>query len=86
MFHPFQDALRHGLPGDEGWDVIVGMHRDGLIRAARWDGAKERPYNEWPDADFRDSTKSGDGQTVRVTILLPGIERFEAMPKDKIGF
>ena len=86
-FNPFHDAMKHGLPGDEGWDVIIEMHRSGLIDAARWDGTRERSYQDWAsDADFRDSTKSEDRQYVRVKILLPGIELFESMPKGKLGF
>ena len=86
-FDPFSDAITHGLPGHEGWDVIIDMHKNGLVDAARWDGAGERSYQDWAsDADFRDSTKSEDRLHVRVKITLRGTELFESMPKGKLGF
>jgi hypothetical protein len=56
-----------------------------LISLVVWDGERERPYNDWPDADSFFFNRT-DGGYVRIRLLIAGGELLSKLPKTPIGF
>ena len=73
------------IPEGHVREELIGLARKGFISLVAWDGTRERPYNEWPDADslFANTT---DGGYVRIRLLSTGGEFLASLPKSSIGF
>lgn len=73
------------IPESHVREELLRLAKHGLINLVAWDGTRERPYNEWPDADSLFVNKT-DGGFVRVRLLSAGGEFLASLPKRPIGF
>ena len=73
------------IPESHVREELLRLAKQGLISVVAWDGTRERPYNEWPDAEslFANSTDCGH---VRIRLLSAGGEFLASLPKRPIGF
>ena len=73
------------IPESHVREELLRLANQGLISLVAWDGTRERPYDEWPDAEsfFANTTDSGH---VRVRLLSAGGEFLASLPKRPIGF
>jgi serine/threonine protein kinase len=59
-------------------EFLEGLHREGFLSLAKWDGTRERPLHEWPSsAAFFDY--SADGGMIRVRMRQRGKQQLERM-------
>jgi hypothetical protein len=74
-----------GIPENHVRQELIRLAKQNLISLVAWDGERERPYDEWPDADsfFFNTT---DGGHVRIRLLSAGGELLSKLPKLPIGF
>ncbi len=73
------------IPESHVREELTRLANEGYISLVAWDGTRERPYNEWPDAEslFANTTDSGH---VRIRLLSAGGEFLASLPKRPIGF
>jgi len=72
------------IPESHVREELIQLANEGFISLVAWDGTRERPYNEWPDADsfFSNTTDSGH---LRVRLLSAGGELLSSLPKGRFG-
>ena len=73
------------IPESHVREELLRLANQGLISLVAWDGTRERPYDEWPDAESLFANKT-DGGHVRVRLLSAGGEFLASLPKKPIGF
>jgi hypothetical protein len=78
-------AAEFHIPENHVREELIGLAKQNLISLVAWDGERERPYNEWPDADSFFFNKA-DGGYVRIRLLIAGGELLSKLPKTPIGF
>ncbi len=59
---------------------LVELHTEKLIRLSAWDETRDKPFDEWPNADYFFDFAS-DGSHKRIRLLLRGAEFLENLPK-----
>jgi DNA-binding GntR family transcriptional regulator len=78
-------AAEHNIPEEHAREQLRQLEAEGLIRLAAWDGRRERPYSEWPDADLFFFNRTDHGY-VRIWLRSPGAELLSQLPKGPLGF
>ncbi len=78
-------SFEYGIPESQVRDQLVLLKEAQLISLAAWDGERERPYDEWPDADSFFLNRS-DAEHARIRLLSAGGELLSELPKAPIGF
>jgi hypothetical protein len=74
-----------GVPENHVREQLIEFAKLNLISLKAWDGERERPYNEWPDAETFFFNTSDNGY-VRIRLLSAGGELLSKLPKSPIGF
>jgi hypothetical protein len=77
-------SAEFGIPESHVREQLLWLAEQGLISLVAWDGTRERPYNEWPDAESFFANK--EGGTLRIKLLSAGGEFLASSPKRPIGF
>ncbi len=78
-------ATEYGISERHVCEQLAQLAAEGLISLAAWDGHRERPFSEWPDADSFFFNRSDNGY-VRIRLRSPGAELLAELPKAPIGF
>jgi hypothetical protein len=78
-------AAEHGIPEEHVREQLTQLVAEGFIRLAAWDGRRERPYSEWPDADLFFFNRTDHGY-IRMWLRSPGAELLSELPKGPLGF
>lgn len=78
-------SVEFGIPEPHVREQLVELTEQGLISLTAWEGIRERPYYEWPDADSFFFNRS-DGGYIRIRLLRAGGELVANLPKERIGF
>jgi hypothetical protein len=78
-------AAEHDIPEEHIREQLTQLLAEGLISLAAWDGRRERPFSEWPNADSFFFNRSDTGY-VRIWLRSPGAELLSELPKAALGF
>jgi hypothetical protein len=78
-------AAEHNIPERHVCEQLLQLADERLISLAAWDGHRERPYSEWPDADSFFFNRSDNGY-VRIRLRTRGAELFSQLLKAPLGF
>jgi hypothetical protein len=79
-----QMAVEFGIAEGHVREELVIMLQQRRIALTAWDGERELPYAEWPDADSFFFNRSDAGY-VRIRLLSAGAELLSELPKAPIG-
>jgi hypothetical protein len=66
-------ANKHGIPHSHVREELLRLARAECIALSAWDGERERPYDDWVDADSLFSNAT-DKAHVRIRLLTAGAE------------
>jgi hypothetical protein len=78
-------AAEHNIPEEHVREQLTQLVAEGLLKLAAWDGRRERPLSEWPDADLFFFNRTDNGY-VRIWLRSPGAELLSELPKVPLGF
>jgi hypothetical protein len=74
----YQLAAQHGIEEKFIREKLEQLHTDKVIRLSAWDGTHDKPFEEWPSADYF-FDYSADGNHKRIRLLLRGFEYLEKL-------
>jgi hypothetical protein len=66
-------ASKHGIPHSHVRQELLRLAQAECIALSAWDGARERPYDDWVDLESLFSNATDKGH-VRIRLLPPGAE------------
>jgi len=78
-------SVEFDIPEPHVREQLVELAEQHLISLTVWEGIRERPYDEWPDADSFFFNRS-DGGYIRIRLLRAGGELVSELPKEPVGF
>jgi hypothetical protein len=78
-------AAEYGIPDSHVCEQLTQLASEGFISLVAWDGRRERPISEWPDADSFFFNRSDTGY-IRICLRSSGAELLSELPKAPLGF